>query len=791
MAEETTKYPKKKLNQVKLSEVLYLTLKRWPWLLLSVVVCVGLAYLHLMVTPPSFTRTASILIKDDKNGSSYSADVSAFADLGLFKSNNNVVDEINKLESYDLMKEVVKSLKLDMSYGEIGRFRDQVLYGSNLPVNVEFKSLTENEGASMKLDIAKDGTYTISELNINKDENIPVKTTGKVKLGQPIAYKGGVLVVTPTPFYKPGEKHSIKVSKMPIKGAVNAYSSKINILLKDEKGNTLVLTATDTSAERAEDLLNGVVDQYNNNWITRRSEATAATSNFINERLQLLEGELGTVDEQLSEYRSQNLVPDVEKAAVLYMNENQETAAKIMELNSRLQNTRYMRSFLTNPANKNLTLPSNSAVPGTTLELQINAYNEKMAERNAFAANSSPENPLVVDMDVRLADLRNSIEGTIKAQEHSLQTEISSLQSSKSQTTARLAAAPAQAKDLESIGRQQNVKQKLYLYLLEKREENELSQSFINPNSETIAEPTGPDAPTSPSSKRLLFMAFVMGLFIPFATNYTLERLNTKIRNRKELEGLKMPILGEIPKQKFPKGTDPECAVVVEQGKRNLINEAFRVLRTNLTFMTSQTNLDVVMITSFNPGSGKSFIGINLGITLAIRNQKVLVIDGDLRHMSTSMYVGTPRRGLTNYLIGETDDINSLIVCDTITPNLSVLPVGNTPPNPSELLESPRFAELIDKLRGQYDYIFIDCPPVEMMADAQIISGSCDRTLFVVRAGLLDRIMLPEIERLYSEKKFPGMSLVLNGTAVDSTRLGSKYGYGYGYNYSAYAADTK
>lgn len=785
------KYPKKKTNQVKFSEVLYLTLKRWPWLVLSVILCVGLAYFQLQRTLPSYTRTASILIKDDTNGSSYTAEMSTFADMGLFKSNNNVVDEINKLTSFDLMKEVVKNLNLTMSYGSIGTFRDDVLYGSNLPVNVIFKSLTDSEGGSMELNIAKDGTYSVSKLNIGKEENIPVKGNGKVKVGQPIAYNGGVIVVEPTQFYKPGTKYNISVSKMPLKAAVGLYSSKLEILLKDEKGNTLDLTATDTSPERAEDLLAAVVAQYNNNWISKRSESTVATSKFIDERIRVIESELGSVDQQLSDYRSQNLLPDVDNAANIYLAENQEVSSKLLDLNSRLQNTRYMRSFMANPANKNVTLPSNSAIPGTTLELQINAYNEKVAERNALTQITNADNPLIVDADIKLADLRNSISRTIDAQEHSLQTEIKNLQTSKNEATARLAAAPTQAKDLEAMGRQQNVKQKLYLYLLEKREENELTQSFINPNSETIMEPTGPDVPTSPNSKRMLIMAFMLGLLLPFGTNYALERLNTKVRSRKELEELHIPIMGEIPYQKLPKDVDPTSAVVVEMGKRDLVNEAFRVLRTNLTFMSNRTLSDVVMLTSFNPGSGKSFIAVNLAITLAIRNKKVLVVDGDLRHMSTSNYVGNPRRGLTNYLIGETDDVNSLLVCDSITPNMCILPVGNTPPNPSELLESTRFSDMIEQLRGKFDYIIVDCPPVEMMADAQIISNSCNRTLFVVRAGLLDRYMLPEIERLYSEKKFPGMSLILNGTKAETSRMGSKYGYGYGYNYSAYAADTK
>lgn len=793
MAEENTE-KKKNLNQVTLSNVLILTLKRWPWLLLSVVLCVGLAVLSILRTQPVFSRTATILVKDDQNGSSYSGGLADFADLGILKTNNNVVDEINKLTSYDLMKSVVQSLGLQTSYGLEGRFRDEVLYGSNLPVTVSFPSLTDSEGASLKLHIAKNGTYTISDLNIGKEEDIPVRTKSKVKIGQPVSYPGGVIEVKATPFFKRGKEMTINVSRRPLKAAVNAYSKQVNILLKDEKGNTLTLTATDTSAARAEDILAAVIRQYNDNWMSKRAEASAATQKFIAERLAVLESELGSVDDKMAEYRTRNLLPDEEAAAELFMTERHETNAKITELNSQLQNMRYMRSFLSNSLNKQSALPSSSLLPGSALDVMVQEYNTALHDRNMMASNSSDANPLVIDRDRQLAEMRTSIQGTIDAQERALETQMRVLTASREASTAQVAAAPAQARDLTSMGREQNVKQRLYLYLLQKREENELTQSFTATVSETITEPTGEDAPVSPSPKKLFAMALFMGLMLPIAVNYALERLDTKVRTRKELEDLHIPILGEIPKQKLGKAVDPECAVVVQQGKRDLINEAFRLLRTNLNFIasTNNTGSEVVMITSFNPGSGKSFIVVNLGIALAIRGKKVLIIDGDLRHMSTSMHVGSPRRGLVNYLTNETDDLNSLMVCDSITADLCILPVGLTPPNPAELLESPRFTEMISALRLQFDYIFIDCPPIEMMADAQIISNSCDRTIFVARAGLLDRYMLPELERLYQEKKVPNMSLVFNGVKVDNSRLSGKYGYGYGYgNYNAYAADTK
>ena len=227
--------------------------------------------------------------------------------------------------------------------------------------------------------------------------------------------------------------------------------------------------------------------------------------------------------------------------------------------------------------------------------------------------------------------------------------------------------------------------------------------------------------------------------------------------------------------------------MIVRQGRRDVVNEAFRVLRTNLGFMsTSDEGCSVVMVTSFNPGSGKTFIAMNLAMSLAIKDKRVLVIDGDMRRGSTSTYVDSPATGLSNYLVGAVNDIESVIAKDSSNENLSVLPVGSIPPNPTELLETKRFAELVANLRNKYDYIFIDCPPIEMMADAHIIEKLADRTIFVIRAGLLERNMLPELVRIYDEKKFKNLGLVLNATPAQGSRYGYKYGYGYGYVYGNY-----
>ena len=452
---------------------------------------------------------------------------------------------------------------------------------------------------------------------------------------------------------------------------------------------------------------------------------------------------------------------------------------------------RYIRNYLTNAAAKNQLRPANSGIESSAIEAQIAEYNTLQLRRNDLVANSSERNPLVADMDQSLQNLRGAIVSSIDNLMVTLNTQLRSLQQSEQHTTAQLAANPSQGKYLLSVERQQKVKESLYLFLLQKREENELSQAFTAYNTRVITPPTGSPAPTSPVKKNILLVAVALGLIVPFGTIFARESLNTRLRGRKDLEALSLPFAGEIPlaaaKGKKRQAGDTS-EIVISQGRRDVVNEAFRVLRTNMEFMLGDNaaaggKATVTLFTSFNPGSGKTFLAVNTAACIALKGKRVLVIDGDLRRASASAYVGSPHRGLSDYLAHRIDDIAPAIVQADGHPTLDILPVGTIPPNPTELLAEPRFATLIDELRARYDYIFIDCPPIDVVADTQIISKAADRTMFIVRAGLLEREMLPELQRLYDEHRYPGMALVLHGTA--GTRH-SRYGYHYGYASSNY-----
>ncbi|MDE6279839.1 MAG: polysaccharide biosynthesis tyrosine autokinase [Paramuribaculum sp.] len=792
MSTEESTSNNSKLSQgftVNIVDVLYTTLKHWPWIILSVLLCTGVTLFYLLRTPSVYTRSASIIIKDDNRRVSGTNEISAISDMGLIKSKTNIYDEINKFYSPNVITEVVKRLNLDMSYYKEGKFHKDLIYGTQLPVKMEIPNIMENASLSAVINVDKNGIYTISDLIYNGEAVAIPKKPVPTPLGDTLRTSAGFIVVDKTPYARENEAYTIYVNRIPLKSAVGKFKGELSISLKSEDGSTIIISATDQSTQRAEDLINTLISVYNEKWMENRNQIAVSTSNFINDRLSVIEEELGHVDQNISSYQSEHLIPNVQQAASMYMSENQATTAQIMELTNQLQMTRYMRNYLTEEAHKTDVLPAGTGIKGGTIEGQIAEYNALMLRRNQYAANSSETHPVVMDLDAQLGGMRAVIISTIDNQIVALDTQIRNLQSSKNRTTAQIAANPTQAKYLLSVERQQKVKETLYIYLLQKREENELSQAFTAYNTEVIASPSGSNAPTAPKRERTMMIAFVIGLIIPFGVTYLLEMSNTKVRGRKDLENLSVPLLGEIPNHKPQKKEKiiDGVQIVVKQGKRDIVNEAFRVLRTNIGFITTkEQKCTAMMITSFNPGSGKTFIAVNLGIRISLTGKKVLVIDGDMRRASTSAYIQNPEIGLSNYLVGEYDDVNKLIVAETIAPGLSILPVGTIPPNPTELLESYRFKEMVTNLREYYDYIIVDCPPIELMADAQIVEQVVDRTMFVIRAGLLDRSMLFELEKIANEKKFKNIGIVLNDTLVEKSRYGYKYGYSYGYGYGHY-----
>lgn len=689
--------------------------------------------------------------------------------------------------------EITHRLQLNTEYYHPGTFHKTVAYGVELPVSVELPALGQAESASFSLQLRKDSTIRISSMVLN-DKALDGSLT--FSMGKAVKTPLGIMTVKPSPYYREGIEDELTVSRIPFSTASAQIRSSIDARQRNNRASIIDITYSDQSRTRAEDILSTLVAVYNENWIKDRNQVTASTTEFIKERLSIIESELGNVDSDISDYKSRNLVTDVSAMggiALSQMNSSQEAGR---ELDNRVYMTKYLRNYLTDGMHEKEQLPANSGIDNPSIEAQIQAYNQLLLQRNNHLSISSEQNPLVMDIDQKLSTMKGSILGSLDNELTMLSTQKRAISSAQSQAVSKIAANPQQAKYLLSVERQQKVKESLYLFLLQKREENELSQAFTAYNTRLIEHPTASPVPVTPIPSRIMTFALVAGLFVPAGIIMLIESFNTAVRGRKDLQDLHAPFVGEIPLATHRKGKRrvarevSDNRVVVKSGSRSIMNEAFRVVRTNLEFILGfDGGHHVVMLSSMNPGSGKTFTCANLSTALAIKGKKVIAVDLDLRRASLSAYVDNPAQGVSNYLSGQVADYHDVIVR---LGELDVLPVGTIPPNPTELFFHPRFARMMEELKENYDYVILDCPPVEIVADAAIISRYAEMTLFIIRAHLMDRSFLADIENWYQERRYPNISVILNGTRSEFSHYGgSRYGYQrYGYHYGHYGEYT-
>lgn len=786
MVEKKTPVGKPADDFIRIQDLWSMFVPKWYWFAISLFITLTIAVLYLLSTPPIYTCTAAILVKDNSKSSSSTSAMNDFSDLGIFKSNININNELLTLKSPTLMTEVVNRLGLNETFTIRKGLKNVDLYKVS-PVTITFCDKIEVP-LSFTIKFSSKEAFAISELEISGED---IGETLSAQMGDSIQTSAGIMIVSPTQeFTDAFIGTSIRYVRGSVRAAVDTYSNALVAELGNEDATIINLSINDTSIRKAEDILNTLIEVYNENWIRDKNQIAVSTSQFISDRLGVIESELGHVDENISSYKSEHLLPDVQAASSLYMAQSAENNKELSTLNNQLSTAQYIRREL-NTKQLDQTLPANSGIVSANIETQISEYNNLVLDRNRLIANSSEKNPLVKNMASSLQSMQRTIIQSVDNLIVSLNTQIRSLRRQEEATTNRLASNPNQAKYLLSVERQQKVKEELYLYLLQKREENELSQAFTAYNTRLITAPRGSMFPTAPRKMNILLVAFAVGLLVPAVGIFMKENMNTKVRGRKDLENLSIPFIGEIPQYsgtkkkwwefKHRKRQDMKI-IVVNEGNRNIINEAFRVLRSNMDFMASKdNNQHVFVLTSFNPGSGKSFLAINIAISFAIKKKKILVIDGDLRHRTVSSYVDSPNKGLSDYLNNQIEDWKEIIVSYKGYTNLHILPIGTISPNPTELLEDSKLSMLIEALRPEYDYIFIDCPPVDIVADAQIIEKWADRTIFVVRSGLLDRSMLSELENMYTGKRFKNLSMILNGTESTGGRYGYRYGYHYGY----------
>ena len=752
---------------------------KW-WYVATLALAIIAAAFYLYRTPVSFKSTAKVIISEDGQESAL-RDLASISG-GSAKPSMNVSNEVQAFLSPDLMQTVVERLRLQTTYTEHQFLRERELY-QNSPIEMTIVENMVPSAFSFIVAKSSDSTFVLKDFTVGADKIEKARVDGRFNdtLTTPV----GSLILTKT-MYAKAWKDDITVSWCNSKTLAHGYAARLGASVAD--GTTIVvLTMQDTSPLRAENILNTLIDVYNEQWIHDKNRSARNTTEFINERLVVIEQELGGIETDLKEYKEQNKLTDIQSLSQSYMQESSDYASKSFEVNNQMAIAKYIRDYLVDPAHAQSLLPANSGLTNSNVEGQISEYNELLLQRDKLLANSSESNPVIVDMNSSLSAIKATIVRSVDNLISTLQLQADKIKSQEDQIMSRIASSSGQQMELLSIERQQKVKESLYIYLLQKREENEIASLVNVGNTRVIVSPAGSTVPVGPNKGMILMIALVLGIGIPFAVIFLMKMMDTSVKGKKDLAELSAPFLAEIPQMKSSlkhnirnigrhRFDNTNCKIVVQKGSRNVINEAFRVLRTNLDMMLgSREGSHVVMVTSFNPNAGKTFMSMNMAASMAIKGSKTIVIDMDLRKATLGKSLDYNKDGVVAYLVGKRNDLRPLI--HNIDENLDLLAVGALPPNPTELLLSERFETMIEELKKEYKYIFLDCPPVEIVADTAIIAKMAELSIFVMRVGIMDKRVLPMVEELYDEKKYNRMSIVLNGVLQGSGR----YGYGYGY----------
>ena len=776
----------------KLENLIPVLLSNWYWIVITVALSLAVAVVSILRTTPTYKRSMSLLIKtDEKMGGNASSIAKDFSDLGLIASNTNINNEILTISAPVLMCEAAGRLNLDVSLRVKNGLHSVPLYDFS-PVKVLFPKADAEQYFKFKMKLNANQTAELSDFE-NADGEVPGKVC--VRMGTLAKTPVGVVAVQPTQYWKDYyTDEEVTVTKLPLSAVGNAYAAALGVTLSDKESTVLDLSLVDESPKRASDLLITLVEVYNDRWVKDKNRVAESTFEFITERLNTISKELGDVDQKISDYKSSTLMPNIEAASDIYLSESQKNNERLLTLSNQMGVARYIRDYLKGDTKQGQYLPSNSGIGSTGIEQMISAYNQAISARNDVLANSSENAPLVQKLNADLALQKSAIIHSLDNFIAQIETQVRSWEGTEAATNSKLADAPKQVRQLTSVGRQQKVKEALYIYLLQKREENELSKSYTAWNTRIIQPPIGSASPTAPRKGMILLTAFAIGLALPIGLLVARETLNHTVRGRGDLEGMSIPLIGEIPamlQRKHwwqPKKRSVVRQVYIKENCRDVINESFRILRTKLDYFIGASGVagsKVIMLTSFNPNSGKSFLSINLVKALSLKGKRVLLIDFDLRHCSASSVIGKPSHGLTDYLTGVNANLGQLIRHGAIGEKADVLPVGVIPPNPTEVLLLDSVKRLFEEARKEYDYIILDCPPIDLVADTNIIKPFADISLFVVRVGLMDRRLLKEVDKLYEGKQYNHMALVLNGTEYVSSRYSNyRYGYGYSYGYS-------
>ena len=581
-----------------------------------------------------------------------------------------------------------------------------------------------------------------------------------------------------------------------------AIQSRLEAENDDLNSTVIDITYRDYSTKEAERVLNLILQVYNEKWLEDKRRATLHTSQFIDSRLKLLEQDLGIVDDSIAQFKSRYGITDLEHVSDLYLQQQNSSDTEILKLTNQRAMAEFIRGMLENESSEPQLLLVNSGIDNNVLESQISLYNNLLMQLQSHQNYTSSQNPLILNQEEELDRLRKRILDNIKSHIHSIDIQLNSLIDYYDEATSKVVSNPAQAKYLATIERERKVKESLYMFLLQKKEENEIGITYNSYNTIIIEKPHGSGKPTSPKRINVLLAALFLGILGPVTVIFLRASFDDSVRDRHDVErNCDIPFLGEVPYSGHDDGIDnllkriglgnktKSSGIVVGHDLLNASNEAFRVLRNNMDASFAGNFLNEggksYLIKSTQIEVGKTYVAMNLALVRAIGGERVLFIDGDLRQASASRLWYAPLLGLTDLLNGDEEDYRKLLFHPENYPMLDVLPAGALPTNPTELLKSPLLDQFLMTAKEHYDCIIIDSPTSGMLADADIIERAVDCTMFVIRAGRFNRHQLNEISQIQatnSESKL--QYVILNGVSVNA-----RYGYTYLHKYERSEAD--
>ena len=747
----------------------------WKWYLLSILLFGGCFWYIYCKTPFTYSRVAIVMIKTPANSrSTMQLNNSDFTGLV------NVASEILQFKSKELMRKVIDRLQANISYTVYDGLRPVELYTES-PVRVTFLDAGMDEAHSLSVTPKSRQQVELADFSRGMEQR------KVVNLNDTIHTALGRLIVFAAENY--GESSFGKPVLVTCKPPEEMVSFWLyNLAIKQMSGDAalLHLTMNDLSPTRAADILDMLITIYNEEAIKDKNRIAVNTAEFIKERLQIIEHELGSVETDIEDLKRANNGVDIDMAAGMYIQDSREYESSIKELDTQLQLVTFIKQYLQDSSKEDELIPSNIGLEDPNIETQISRYNETLLRRNRLMNGSSSNNPVVQELNRTMQTMKLNIYRALDNLSASLRLKKQDYSLQENRVRQKVQAVPRKQREMLSIERQQKVKESLYIFLLNKREENALSQAMVDNNARVLDPVSGSNIPISPNKYKKLLLGVGCGVIVPSVILLLMLMLDTGVHNRKEIESIvNAPFLADIPQT--PKAMANVHEVVVRARGLDALSESFRILRTNLGFMLSQTQeRKVITLTSFNIGAGKTFISINLAASLVQTEKKIVLLDLDLRKGKLSEMAHCRQvKGVAHYLSDSSVEVTDIIVQDAFGEGLDLVPIGVIAPNPTELLLSKRLDKLVVELKERYDYIIVDNVPIGLVADATVVNRITDLTLFIVRVGKIDRRQLPELERLYQEHKLNNMAVVLNGTEKGSSGYGYGYGYNYGYGYAA------